>query len=232
MNKKKANKNFYDIDKDKNKDKIIKDLLNQVPYLQIKKKYPESKLTVNKLKRYAEKKICYEISKTMIEERTLTTQVLIDMMKSLMQSTSKMLRACEEELEDSDRPGYFDLSPHACELMCRYKHWDSKSVKKKNLQELLNLVSNELGVDIISIQSKAADPRELLLKSVVVLQKNLEFLAKITGQMQDIAVSIDVTGVVIPTLVQIIVRDTADYPELQEILISDIEKVITDVRAN
>ena len=219
----------YDIDDDPNKHKIVRDLVKQVAYSKIKDKYPESKLTINKLKRYAEKKISYDISKSLVSERALTTQTLIDMMKNLMVVTNQMLVDCQEELQDIDRPGHLDLKPHAFEYDVSY--WEEGHRRKKNLQRLIDEVKTGSDLNIISVQTKVADPRVLLLKSIEIFQKNMEFLARITGQMQDVAVTVDVSGVVIPTLVQIIVRDTADYPQLQEKLIDDIEEVLTNVKS-
>lgn len=96
----------------------------------------------------------------------------IDVIARLSESMDKVIKlqsACDEWLTDPNNPEKYDIGPRSNELavICELKGGAGKSKKvKKTLSELVDLVENGLNVQVINVENKSADPRELILATV------------------------------------------------------------------
>ncbi|HUW08770.1 MAG TPA: hypothetical protein VM537_03530, partial [Anaerolineae bacterium] len=98
--------------------------------------------------------------------------------------------ACDRWLRDADNPEQYDIGPRTEDLDVTY--WEpgpnGKPVRRKaKLSALLQQVQAQRGatftVDVV--ESKYADPRELVLKTAGRLQGHIELLAKLVGELDD-----------------------------------------------
>jgi hypothetical protein len=134
----------------------------------------------------------------------------------------KMYDACNDWLQDPEDHSKYNLDPRAYEHDVIY-NWvitdadgkDTRIRKKANLQELLDRAIRD-NEEIIKVESKVADPRNLVLQTAQTLNKQLETLAKIAGVVQEVAnidVNVSINTVLASTVVQII-KDEVDDKEV------------------
>jgi hypothetical protein len=102
-------------------------------------------------------------------------------------ATMKRLRdACEEWLQDPDRPGKFTLDARSGEIMVIYEELepgaDKPKRKRGSLSALLERIEKNLsGVTIERVESKYADPRQLIINTMRQLTAQLDVIAKLQG---------------------------------------------------
>jgi hypothetical protein len=92
--------------------------------------------------------------------------------------------ACDRWLRDPEHPERYDIGPRAEELKVTYAD-DSGHRHKATLAELLERVEGETGRGVVMVETKHADPRDLLLKTAARLQGQLELLARLLGELQE-----------------------------------------------
>jgi hypothetical protein len=142
----------------------------------------------------------------------------------------KMYDACNDWLQDPEDHSKYNLDPRAYEHQVIY-NWvitdadgkDTRIRKKANLQELLERAMRE-DEEIIKVESKVADPRNLVLQTAQTLNKQLETLAKIAGVVQEVTnvdVNVSVNTVLASNIVQVIQREVDD-PEVVKRIVEGI----------
>ena len=118
-------------------------------------------------------------------ERTVRTEL-----DHVFVRVNKMLDACDAWLQDPDDPGKYFLGPRAQEVQIVYIEWRTEGKrrlpmwKKGTLAALLEKITGN-GIDVERVESRQADPRDLLLKTAGQLTKQVELLAKLTGELDD-----------------------------------------------
>ena len=85
------------------------------------------------------------------------------------------------------------------------------------------------GAKLQYVQTRRTDTRELILKALNTAQSQLDLMARISGDMKEISVNIDVYGALIPAIVQIIVKDTEACPDIQSRLLMDIDRLTGEI---
>ncbi len=139
----------------------------------------------------------------------------------------KMYDACNDWLQDPEDHSKYNLDPRAYEHQVIY-NWiitdgegnDTRIRKKANLQELLERAMRE-DEEIIKVESKVADPRNLVLQTAQTLNKQLETLAKIAGVVQEVTnvdVNINMNTHLASNVIQIIQREVDDPAVVQRIV--------------
>jgi hypothetical protein len=103
-------------------------------------------------------------------------------LEGALSRVNKLFDACDEWLTDPDDPTRYDVGSRAHEVRVIYQ--DGGKSKKASLQELLERVEGE-GRVITMVETKHADPRDLLLKTAGRLQAQLELIAKLLGELDD-----------------------------------------------
>lgn len=112
----------------------------------------------------------------------------------------KMLESIDTWLEDPNAPGKYNLNPRSHEIEVIYEEEVSVGEGKsrirrrtEKLSTLLKRVEGELGVGVLSWESRTADPRKLLFDAVATLKPLCELIGKASGQLRnDPAVTLNV----------------------------------------
>jgi hypothetical protein len=94
--------------------------------------------------------------------------------------------ACDRWLRDPADPTRYDIGPRAHELRVTYED-ESGRRHKATLAELLSRASDagETGRGVTMVETKHADPRDLLLKTAGRLHNQLELLARLLGELNE-----------------------------------------------
>lgn len=107
-----------------------------------------------------------------------------------LERVNLLFDACDRWLRDPEDPTRYDIGPRAEDLRVTYVEQDGegKSVRKKaKLSELLARLDG-IAPEIRMVETKHADPRELVLQTAKRLEAQTELLARIIGQLKDPAV--------------------------------------------
>jgi len=116
---------------------------------------------------------------------------VMDELRRCLERINLLFDACDRWLRDADDPTRYDIGPRAEELRVTYEEErpGERTVKRKaTLAELLAEVN---GSDrspartVTMVETKHADPRELVLKTVARLQPQIELLAKLIGKLDE-----------------------------------------------
>ncbi len=118
----------------------------------------------------------------------------IDVMTELRRCFDRvnlLFDACDRWLRDADDPTRYDIGPRAEELDVTYdelvigKDGKQRMVRrKKKLSALLPAIQSET-LTVALIETRYADPRDLVLKTANRLQGQLELLSKLMGDLED-----------------------------------------------
>ncbi len=94
--------------------------------------------------------------------------------------------ACDRWLMDADDPTVYDIGPRSEEVWCTYLETDEEGKTRKVKARLSELLDRANGQgSILLVETKYADPRDLILKAYDRLQGMLELMAKLIGQLDE-----------------------------------------------
>jgi len=165
-------------------------------------------------------------------ERQANGLELASELRGWMDTIGKLLRACDEWLTDPDDATRYDLGPRAQELMVHYETTTAgpggRPVvvrRKARLDALLAALSRvREGLSVTSVESKAADPRKLLLDTSKTLESHLRLIAEIAGKVKNQG---STTFLISPEWTELRSRmlvALADYPEARLALAAALEE--------
>jgi hypothetical protein len=146
---------------------------------------------------------------------------VMEELKRCLERVKLLSDACDRWLRDADDPTRYDIGPRAEELRVTYEEErpGERTVKRKaTLAELLDEVngSDRSAVRTVTmVETKHADPRELVLKTAARLQPQIELLAKLIGKLDErpqVNILVSPEWVAIGTAV---LEPLAPYPEVR-----------------
>jgi hypothetical protein len=102
---------------------------------------------------------------------------------------NKLLDACDVWLTDPDDPALYSLDARANELSIIYEDGNDLTPKgnPKRKRDTLSVLLRQLedgGLETLSVTSKHADPRELIVKTAGEIKGQLELFARLQGLFQ------------------------------------------------
>lgn len=127
-----------------------------------------------------------------VERRDAEALDVMTELRRLFARLNKLMDACDRWLTDPDDPERYDLSPRAREVAVVYEetvagpHGRGRIVQRKaTLQDLLARVTEQTGHGVVLVETKQADPRDLLRKTAGTLRPQIELLAKLIGELDE-----------------------------------------------
>lgn len=118
----------------------------------------------------------------------------VDVMAELQRCFERvnlLFDACDRWLRDADDPTRYDIGPRATELdvtfdeVVRDRNGNPRTIRrKKKLSEWLETVETDTRT-VVMVETKSADPRDLVLKTANRLQGQMELLAKLLDLLND-----------------------------------------------
>ena len=208
---------YSSIDEHPSKEQIVKDILAQKSYGEIKKKYNLNSVQV--LKTFVSNRLVYPAAQASEKVKQDSREIIMGRLDEIQGYLSKLIKACDEWLADPDDKDRYYLGDRADELTVVWleERAKGKLVKKRDsLQHLLDIaLDTERGKALQYVQTGRTDTRKLLLEALRVAQQQVELIAKITGEMHEITMSVDVYGVVLPHIIAVINSATEGRPDIQ-----------------
>lgn len=210
-------KRYSSLDDHPQKDQIVKDLIAQKSYGDIKKKYGLDSVKV--LKTFVSNRILYPAAQASEKVKQDSREIIMGRLDDIQGYLTKLIKACDEWLADPDDKDRYFLGDRADELTVVWleERGKGKFVKKRDsLQHLLDIALDaEQGKALQYVQTGRTDTRKLMLEALRVAQQQVELIAKITGEMHEITMSVDVYGVVLPHIIAVINSATDGRPDIQ-----------------
>ncbi len=121
-----------------------------------------------------------------VEQETRALDTMAEL-RRCVERTNLLFDACDAWLRDADDPSRYDLGPRPDDLLVTYIEagLNGRPVRRKApLSELVEKVE-ESGRRVVLVETKRADPRELVLKTAGRLQGQLELVAKLLGVLDE-----------------------------------------------
>ena len=105
----------------------------------------------------------------------------------IMRRVNLLFDACDRWLRDVDNPEQYDIGLRTEDPKVTYleRMGDRVVRRKERLSVLLPQIEDERGISVIAVESKYADPRQLVLNASGKLGEHLELLAKLLGKLQE-----------------------------------------------
>jgi len=178
-----------EIEQHPKKDRIIKALVRGDKYREITERYGISKAA---LSRYLRDKLLPQTAEVAYEQGIKDGSLALDQVREAMERINKMYRACDEFLEHPDKPGEYFLGPRAEEMIISYVEIDEEGngqTRTTTLQDALNRLEKS-GKTFLQVKYRHADPRKLVLDTMSKAREQMEFLGKLSGQIQDIVINV------------------------------------------
>ena len=120
---------------------------------------------------------------------------VMDELRRCFERVNLLFDACDRWLRDADDPTRYDIGPRAEELRVTYEEERSGPAGKRSIVRrkatLAELLAEVNGSDsspvrtVTMVETKHADPRELVLKTAARLQPQIELLAKLIGELDE-----------------------------------------------
>jgi len=181
----------WKVDQHPKKDRIIRALVRGESYGKIKERYGISQAA---LSRYLKEKLLPRVGKAAYEQGMRDGSLALHEVREAIERIHKMYRACDEFLEHPDKPGEYFLGPRAGEMSIVYEEVDEDGnwrTRLMTLQQVLDRLKAS-GKHVITVRYKHADPRQLVLNTMSKAREQMEFLARVAGQIQDVVVNVAV----------------------------------------
>jgi len=178
-----------EVDQHPKKKQIIKALVRGEAYRKITERYGVSQAA---LSRYLKDKLLPQAAEAAYEQGMRDGSLALDQVREALERINKMYRACDEFLEHPDKPGEYFLGPRAEEMLIAYAEEDGEGNWHKRtmtLQQALDRLRGS-GKSVLNLRYKHADPRDLVLKTMSKAREQMEFLARVGGQIQDVVVNV------------------------------------------
>jgi hypothetical protein len=217
------------IEKHPDREKIDQELLNKVPMMKIAAKYGISRKAVS----HYRKSFAGQFRAVATERTSLVTKSVEELegfreelrgaesiwstLRQITQRAWMVLDACHVYLQDPDDPGKYDLGPRGRDITVVMDETDNEGrvIKKKaKLSDLIDEIRGA-GRNVTEVNYRIADPRRLILETANTLNKQLELIARIQGELKDQTINITQTvewREIQNTLLQV----TKDVPEVRE----------------
>jgi len=203
-------------------EQIVKELVSQTPYREIKRRHGLSNVSV--VKTYLERHL-REIAKGMDKGRRAGAQSLMDSMSEIQSRLDKMTKACEEWLRDPEDETRYEVCPRASEVSVVWTDYDEDGKPVTRKGTLQGLIDREAGLSKLdSVRVNSGDIRKTLLDCLKLAQSQVELMARITGQLKDVALSVDVYGAVVPTLARVIIEEPTLTEAARQSLLESMER--------
>lgn len=226
------------IDRDGHREEILQMVIDGVPYAQIAARYGYSKDTVGK---YVKERLLRDIAIGHSKKRQKLTADFMKTMEHLQKKMELFMDACDDWMRKPHSTKY-TLEPRADELNVVYteRYIDGKGMvcsrrEEATLQELLDRTMKTVPADmedegmtmpareVIDVRYLRMDPRSMTLSALAEARKQTELIAKVTGDLKEIASTADIYGVVVPAIVAAITESTADMPEVRRKIVEALE---------
>lgn len=175
------------IDEHPRRDDIIRDIVGGKSIRAVGEEYGVSRAAVSRFKNSMHERALVD-PKIESELKFLeNNHSIIEELSGAMQSSKKMLRACDRFLQDPDDPDEYNLAPRAHEMMVVYTVPGPRGpVKKKaTLQDLLDQIHGQEGRNAVEVKYKTADPRKLVLETAEAITRHLDLASKIAAAINE-----------------------------------------------
>lgn len=166
----------------RNLDQINQKLRNKDSISSISKLYGISRDTITK---HSKQCIGALIVADKNIKELLAGEVMIKQIQLDMKMMHKMLMACDKWMTDPENPEEYFVGERGTEIEIVYHTMDedgepSRQRKKDTLQTLLNIIDSDGQYLRVDVNSKAADPRELLVKAATKLENTAKMIMDAT----------------------------------------------------
>jgi hypothetical protein len=147
----------------------------------------------------------------------VSASLTLEQLDRCLRRTNLLFDACDRWLRDAEDPSRYDIGPRAENVKVTYveRGDDNKVTRKKaTIAELLDRAAG-VAPEVRLVETRHADPRELVLFAVKRLGSLVELVARIRGELPEPAVTVLVS----PAWLELrgrILRALEPFPEARQ----------------
>jgi hypothetical protein len=153
-------------------------------------KHREKRLTDDAVRRHAEKHLPAHLARAAESKTAAGATETLEQLDRCLERINLLFDACDRWLRDPHDPSRYEIGPRAEDLWVTYEIpvEEGPAVRKKRrLSELLAEVAG-VAPEVRLVETKHADPRQLVLQTAKRLEGAVELLARIRGEIKDTTV--------------------------------------------
>lgn len=104
---------------------------------------------------------------------------VMEELQRCFERVNKLFDACDRWLQDPEDPTRYDIGARAEDISVIYSETDSDGKEHRQKAQLTTLLAKieDAGYGVVRVESRHADPRELLIRTARQLQAQLAFLS-------------------------------------------------------
>ena len=137
--------------------------------------------------RHRDEHLPAELVRAVEAERRADALDVMAELRRCFERVNLLFDACDRWLRDPADPSRYDIGPRAEELMVTYQEAGAEGrpvMRKAPLSRLLAKVEGQV-LGVVMVETKHADPRDLVLKAADRLRHQSELLARLIGELDD-----------------------------------------------
>lgn len=145
------------------------------------------KFSDDAVRRHAEKHLPARLVLAADARESADAGRVIAQLERCLERVNLLFDACDRWLRDPEDPSRYEIGPRSEDVMVTYmeQDGDEKPVRRKaRLSELLEKVAG-IAPGVRLVETKHADPRELVLAAAKRLDGHSELLARLVGELKD-----------------------------------------------
>ena len=148
-----------------------------------------------------------------------SAEKILQLIEDLMRPSLLLQQACDEYLRDPSNVARYSLEPRAEDIDVIYLDTNGDGEKTVRKKARLSLLLKRIEKTVLMTSWKVADPRELVLKAAVALDKQIHTLAQVAGYLQAEAqqTNIEINLVqIMPTIYAVLQHHPTAFKAVQE----------------
>jgi hypothetical protein len=176
------------------------------------------KFSDDTIRRHADGHLPARLAQAAEVRETTDASETLQLLHRCLERVNLLFDACDRWLRDPDDPSRYDIGPRASDVRVTYeaKGDDGKPVRKKaSLSELLERLEG-IAPEVRMVETKHADPRELLLQTARRLEGHADLMGRLLGELKEAPTVNIILSPEWSALRRVILAALEPYPEARQ----------------
>jgi hypothetical protein len=217
------------VDQHPKREAIIKALIGGRQSLsQVGRRYGIAKQTLSD---YMRARLLPKVAAQMAATDVRDAQSVLAKVQETMQFIDRLVASCDEWLRDPENPERYSLDPRDWEIKVIYNRVIGEDKKGNPItaksKALLSALLKQTGEDVLYVEHRVTDPRDLLRTAALAAASLTEQIAKVLGLIKEVRISI--VNIKEWTMIKALVLDaTKDAPDARKRIIDGFRAILSE----
>ena len=207
--------------------RMLEDIRNpENSYAAIAKKYG---LTQKMMQRFVRTQLQESLARSLAFDEPERLEAYQDRVTKVQAFLDKIIESCDRYLADPEDPSRYTMMPRADEIKVI---WYDEATKSNHLDFLDDLLRDlrEGGIDPVRVKIVAPDRYKIMLEALKVAKDAAYDAFQVMQTVKEVKDSADITGVIVPTITNLMLDATVDAPIVRERLMHGMEMLLMQIK--